>query len=187
MLAKILWLIRFAGLAVLGVLALTNAPGSRAEQAVQIACFTAASLAMVAWLLVGERARYRTRGLPVILGVMAFACGLSGVTSGSGQSLVAFAVVAALAAGTECSRPAALAVTAAGIVPIEVAGLITGSTIGTLVGYPLIIVVGLLAGLQPARLPGAGPAVRRPAGAVRAPSGRAPAGRCPGRAEPHRA
>ena len=146
MLAKVLWLIRFAGLAVVGVLALTDAPSSRAEQAVQIACFTAASLAMVAWLLVGERARYRSWGLPVILGVMAFACGLSGVTSGSGQSLVAFAVVAALAAGTECELPAALAVTAAGIVPIEIAGLITGSTIGTLIGYPLIIVVGLLAG-----------------------------------------
>jgi signal transduction histidine kinase len=146
MLAKVLWLIRFAGLAVIGVLALTNSPSSRAEQAVQIACFTAASLAMLAWLLVEERARYRTWGLPVILGVMAFACGLSAVTSGSGQSLVAFAVVAALAAGTECELPAALAVTAAGIVPIEIAGLITGSTIGTLVGYPLIIVVGLLAG-----------------------------------------
>ena len=46
-------------------------------------------------------------GLPVALGVMAAGGGLAAVTSGSGQSLIAFAGVAAIAAGTDTELPAA--------------------------------------------------------------------------------
>ncbi len=61
------------------------------------------------------------------------------MTSGGGQSLVAFAAVATVAAGAETEWPQAIAVTVAGIVPIWIVGPIVGSSLGTLAGYPLLI------------------------------------------------
>jgi signal transduction histidine kinase len=136
------WLIRYSGFAVVGIAALVNPPHQPHEQlfrAIQIACFSAAGLALLGWLVIDELPRYRRRWLPIALGLLAAASGLAGVTSGGGQSLVAFAAVAAVAAGAETEWPAALAVTAAGIVPIWIVGPLVGSGLGTLGGYPLLI------------------------------------------------
>ena len=92
--------------------------------------------------------RYRAWGLPVALGVMAVAGGVAAVTSGSGQTLVAFACVAAFWAGSEPSLRTGIAVAAAGIVSIWIAGAIAGSTFGTLAGDPLLIAVCTMFGLQ---------------------------------------
>jgi signal transduction histidine kinase len=78
--------------------------------------------------------------------VLAAAAGLSGVTSGGGQSLVAFAAVAAVAAGAETEWPQAIAVTVAGILPLWIVGPFVGSTLGTLAGYPLLIAATLSLG-----------------------------------------
>jgi signal transduction histidine kinase len=136
------WLIRYSGFAVVGIAALVNPPHQPHEQlfrGIQIACFTAAGLALLGWLVVDEVRRYRRRGLPIALGVLAVAAGLAGVTSGGGQSLVAFAAVATVAAGAETEWPQAIAVTVAGILPIWIVGPIVGSSLGTLAGYPLLI------------------------------------------------
>jgi signal transduction histidine kinase len=143
------WLIRYSGFAVVGIAALVNPPHQPHEQlfrALQIACFSAAGLALLAWLFLDERRQCRRRGLPIALGVLAAAAGLAGVTSGGGQSLVAFAAVAAVAAGAETEWPEAIAVTAAGILPIWIAGPLVGSTLGTLAGYPLLIAATLSLG-----------------------------------------
>ena len=137
---RVFWLIRFTGLALVGILALISPPHSQAQRAVQIACFSVVGMALLACLLLERSPRYRTWGLPVALGVMAAAGGLAAVTSGSGQSLVAFAGVAAIAAGTDLELPAAIAVAVAGILPIWIFGPLEGSTFGTLAGYPLLIV-----------------------------------------------
>src|SRR3984957_2844519 len=79
------WLIRYSGFAVVGIAALVNPPHQPHEQlfrAIQIACFAAAGLALLGWLVVDEVRRYRPRGLPIALGVLAVAAGLAGVTSG---------------------------------------------------------------------------------------------------------
>ena len=57
-----------------------------------------------------------------------------------------FGFVAAMVAGSETSLTAALAVTAAGILAIEVSGLAFGDSYGTLLGLPAIVVAGLLVG-----------------------------------------
>jgi signal transduction histidine kinase len=127
---------------VVGIAALVNPPHQPHEQlfrAIQIGCFAAAGLALLGWLVVDEVRRYRRRGLPIALGVLAVAAGLAGVTSGGGQSLVAFAAVATVAAGAETEWPQAIAVTVAGILPIWIVGPIVGSSLGTLAGYPLLI------------------------------------------------
>jgi signal transduction histidine kinase len=147
MTTRLFWLIRFTGFTVVGILALINPPGPGPDQlrdrVIQIACFAVVGLALVAWLLVEEFPRYHRRGLPIALCVTAAASGVAAVTAGGGQGLVAFAAVAAVAAGAEIDPPAditaGLAVVAAGILPIWIAGSIVGSDLGTLAGYPLLI------------------------------------------------
>ena len=144
---RLYWLIRFTGFAVVAILALINPPDHLPDQlldrAIQIACFSAVGLALVAWVLLDEFPRFRHRGLPIVLCIMAAASGLTAVTAGGGQSLVAFAAVAAVAAGADLDPPAdipgGLAVVAAGILPIWIAGPLVGSGLGTLAGYPLLI------------------------------------------------
>jgi signal transduction histidine kinase len=84
----------------------------------------------------------------VALVTMAVAGGVAGVTDGSGQTLVAFACIAAFWAGSETDLPTAVAVAAAGIVSIWVAGGIAGSSFGTMAGDPLLIAVVTMFGLQ---------------------------------------
>jgi signal transduction histidine kinase len=137
---RVFWLIRFIAFVLIGILALISPPHSNADRAIQITCFAVVGVALLASLLVERFPRYRTWGLPIALGVMAAAAGLASVTSGNGQILGAFAGVAAIAAGTDTELPAAIAVAAAGILPIWIVGPLNGSTFGTLAGYPLLIV-----------------------------------------------
>jgi len=148
MMVRVYWLIRVTGFAVIGILALISPPHSVAQRAVQIACFSAVGLALLAWIALDVRPRYRAQGLPVALGVMAIAGGVAAVTSGNGQTLVAFACVAAFWTGSETDLPTSIAVAAAGIVSIWVAGGIAGSSFGTLAGDPLLLAVCTMFGLQ---------------------------------------
>jgi signal transduction histidine kinase len=148
MMVRVFWLIRLTGFAVIGILALISPPHSAAQQAVQIACFSVVGLTLLAWIAADVWPRYRARGLPVALGVMAIAGGVAAVTSGSGQSLVAYACVAALGAASETGLRVSIAVAAAGIAPIWIAGGIVGGTFGTMVGDPLLIAVCTMFGLQ---------------------------------------
>jgi signal transduction histidine kinase len=151
---RLFWLIRFTGFAVVGILALINPPDHVPDQlldrAIQIACFSVVGPALVAWVLLDEFRRHRRRGLPIVLCVIAAASGLTAVTAGSGQSLVAFAAVAAVAAGSEFDPPTdivgGVAVFLSGSIPIWIAGPFLGSGLGTLAGYPLLIAVCLSLG-----------------------------------------
>jgi signal transduction histidine kinase len=148
MMVRVYWLVRVSGFAVIGILALISPPHPAVQQAVQTACFSVVGLGLLAWLAADVWPRYRARGLPVVLGVIAVAGGVAAVTSGSGQSLVAFACVAAFWTGSETGLPATVAVAGAGIVSIWVAGGIAGSTFGTMAGDPLLIAVCAMLGLQ---------------------------------------
>ena len=148
MMVRVYWLIRVTGFAVIGILALISPPHSAAQQATQIACFTAVGLALLAWIAADVWPRYRAWGLPVALCVMAIAGGVAAVTSGSGQTLVAYACVAAFWAGSETDLPTTIAVAAAGIVAIWIAAGIAGSSLGTWAGDPLLLAVCTMFGLQ---------------------------------------
>ena len=148
MMVRVYWLMRVTAFAVIGILALISPPHSATQRAVQIACFSAVGLALLTWIAADVRPRYRTWGLPVALGVMAIAGGVAAVTSGSGQTLVAFACIAAFWAGSETDLPTAVAVAAAGIFSIWVAGGIADSNFGTMAGDPLLIAVCAMFGLQ---------------------------------------
>src|SRR5579863_8590410 len=148
MMVRVYWLIRLTGFAVIAILALISPPRSAAQQAVQIACFTAVGLALLAWIAADVWPRYRARELPVALGVMAVAGGIAAETSGNGQVLVAYACVAAFWTASETDLRASFAVAAAGVGSIWVAGGIAGATLGTMAGDPLLIAVCTMFGLQ---------------------------------------
>jgi hypothetical protein len=62
------------------------------------------------------------------------------------RAMVAFGFVAAMMAGSDDSLMAALAVTGAGILAIEISGLAFSIGYGTLLGLPSILLAGLVIG-----------------------------------------
>jgi signal transduction histidine kinase len=148
MFLRVFWLMRVTAFVVLGIVALISPPHSAGQRAVQIACFSAVGLALLAWIAAEIYPRFRTWGLPAALGVIAIAGGVAAVTNGPGQTLVAFACVAAFWAGSETDLRTTIGVAALGIVSIWVAGAIANSTFGTMAGDPLVIAVGATFGLS---------------------------------------
>jgi hypothetical protein len=84
MMVRVYWLIRITGFVVIGILALISPPHSPVQRLVQIACFAAVGLGLLAWIAFELRPRYRARGLPAALFVIAIAGGVAAVTDGNG-------------------------------------------------------------------------------------------------------
>jgi signal transduction histidine kinase len=148
MMIRVYWLLRVATFVVIGLVTLISPAHRATQQAAQIACFSAIGLGLLAWIATEISPRYRAQVLPVALGVMAVAGGVAAVTSGSGQTLVAFACIAAMWSGIEIGLRTCVAVAAAGIVSIWIAGAIAGSSFGTMAGEPLLIGVCAMFGLN---------------------------------------
>ena len=145
------WLARTLGYVWLGLLAFLIAPPSAPfALPVQIAGYALLGLALLAWTVLdfvpAATARYGTWATPVLRGVIAVAAGFACAAGGGGTAMVAFVFVAAMAAGVNDSLTAALAVTGAGILAIEVSGLALGHGLGTLLGLPVIVLSGLVIG-----------------------------------------
>ena len=144
-------LARALGFVWLGLLAFLIAPPS-AQYAlpVQIACYAVLGLALLAWTVLeaspAAAARYPAWALPVLRGVIASAAGFAAGAGGGGWAMVALAFVAAMAAAINSDLAVAVAVTAAGILAIEVSGLTFGQSYGTLLGLPAIVLTGLVIG-----------------------------------------
>ncbi len=149
MLRTLVWLARAAGFLLVGLLALLGPPGGPHAVPVFTVGYGLVGVGIAAWALVElypGAAGHRASALPVILGAIAVAAGFASGPGGSAENLVAFAAMAALSAGSDTSAVAAMAVTASGILAIEVGGAVYGDGIGTLLGNPLLLVVGLLLG-----------------------------------------
>jgi signal transduction histidine kinase len=148
------WLARTLGYVWLGLLAFLIAPPSAPSALpVQIAGYVLLGLALLAWAVLEAypasspaTARYGSWVLPVLRGVIAVAAGFACAAGGGGTAIVAFVFVAAMAAGVNSGFAAALAVTAAGILAIEVSGLAFGQGLGTLLGLPAFVLAGLVIG-----------------------------------------
>jgi signal transduction histidine kinase len=150
MLRAVNWVARILGFAWLGALAFVLAPPHGAlNLPVQIAGYALAGVGHLAWGLLDfypGAGAYRARVLPVALGVMAVGTGIAGTAGGGGYALVVFGFIATMVAGSDTSLEAALAVTGAGTLAIEVSGLLFGNSYGGLIGLPAILVAGLMVG-----------------------------------------
>jgi signal transduction histidine kinase len=156
MLRVALWGVRTAGLAIVGLLtflALPSAPGRAATQAVTYALICAGvAVWALAELAPDPPAAVRRAGLPAALALVTAAGCLGAAAGGAGESLVAFSVVALIAAAEELSLQAALAAALLGVLAAEVGGIVFGQGLGTLLGFPLLLAVGVLVGRNRASL-----------------------------------
>jgi signal transduction histidine kinase len=150
MLRTVNWVARILGFAWVGVLAFVLAPPHGAlNLPVQIAGYCLAGVGQAAWArldLFPDAAPYRTRALPVALGIMAVGTGIAGTAGSGGIALVVFGFIATMVAGSDTSLEAAVAVTAAGILAIEISGLVFNNSYGGLLGLPAILLAGLMVG-----------------------------------------
>ncbi len=147
---KVNWVARTVGFAWIGLFTFLIAPphGSLAT-AVQIAGYSLAAVGLAGWTLTdlpSVAARHRAWLLPVVLGAIAVGSGFASSAGNGGTSLAIFTMVAAMMAGADADLGPALAVTAAGILAIDVSGLIFGASYGVLIGFPAFVVSGLLIG-----------------------------------------
>jgi signal transduction histidine kinase len=128
---------------------LTLDAGESEHLVFEVSILAAIGVFLALWGLVDWRSS-RHASSPPWLPTVAL-CGL-GAAGGLGSALgpantpVAFAVIAAIGGGSDLSLGAGCAVTAAGILGIEVSGLFFGFSAGTALGLPLLLVVALLAG-----------------------------------------
>jgi signal transduction histidine kinase len=155
MLPAVNWLTRALGFGVAGLLTFLKPPHTLSGApswpalAVQAVAYGLLGLALLAWAgldLYPAAARYRARGIPLILGLIAVVAGLACPLGGGGTTLVAVATLAAMVAGFDTSPATALAVTAASILAIEVSGLASGAGYSSLLGLPLLVLIGLVIG-----------------------------------------
>ena len=150
MLRAVNWVARTLGFAWVGVWGFALAPPHGAlNLPVQVAGYGLAGAAQLAWAWLDfypDAVPHRTRALPLVLGVMAAGAGVAAAAGGGGYAMVVFAFIAAMVAGSDTSLAAALAVTAAGILAIEVTGLLLGDSYGGLLGLPALVLTGLVVG-----------------------------------------
>jgi signal transduction histidine kinase len=148
---KVNWVARTLGFTWVGLFTFLIAPphGSFAT-AVQIAGYSLAGAGLLGWSLTdlpnSVAARHQAWLRPVALGAITVGTGFASSAGNGGTVLVIFTMVGAMMAGADVGMGAALAVTAAGILAIDVSGLIFGASYGALIGFPALVLSGLLIG-----------------------------------------
>lgn len=126
-------------------------PSGTAPAVVQAVGYAAAGAGLAGWMVLERRSgllRARPWLAPVVLGGTAVASGAAAAASSGGGLMVIVTFMAALVAASETTLTAALAVTAAGVLAVEVAGLALGSGYSTLAGLPVVVAAGLLTGMN---------------------------------------
>ncbi len=142
--------VRTVGYAWLGVVAFVIFPPHDAAAAwVQATCYAIVGLAIVALTVIDLRraaVRSKSRWQPALLGLIAVAAGFASGTGDGAGALIVFALVAAMMAAGEISFTSGVAVAAAGILAVTVSGLVSGASIEVLLGFPLLVISGLVIG-----------------------------------------
>jgi signal transduction histidine kinase len=147
------WLARTVGYVWLGFMTfLVAPPKGTGAMAVQIVAYVVLGLGIAAWTGIealparGTAERVPGWALPWALGVIAAAAGIGSAPGYGGSALVIFTAVAAMMAGGDTDLPVALAVTCTGILAIDVSGLVYHDSYGVLLGFPAIVLSGLVVG-----------------------------------------
>ncbi|WP_371619326.1 sensor histidine kinase [Streptomyces sp. NBC_00454] len=150
MLRTVPWLIRAAAFAVIGAGALYPASGAdRSAHPVVVAAYVLCGIFLALWALLDVRGGILgARGcalLPVAFTGMAVAGGFASPYP-DGATLLGLAGMAVIAAGSETDPPVGWVVTAAGVLSVGAGALLNGSGRGIVLGFPLLLLTGLLMG-----------------------------------------
>ena len=141
------WLVRVTAVVVVGVGTFLHSPVTPAVLAAQAAAFGVGVAAVGIWAMIDfgvPPMAGRTRAAPAVLALLAAASGVCVTRNGAG--LIVFGLIAALTAGAESSLVTGWVIAGIGALAIEIGVLVWSPGIGTAIGYPLLLVVALLAG-----------------------------------------
>ncbi len=119
-----------------------------AQEGIQVVAYVVTAGFMAAWALADYSTAVRVRYgflLPYVLGGIAIACGLASVT-GTGGNFITLALLATLQAGGEMSLVGAWIIAGLGILAIESLALPGRSSSWVILGYPGVLLAGLLLG-----------------------------------------
>ena len=141
------WLIRVGGFAV--IVPLTLARTGSGHRLFVITVLAVSGMLLALWGVLDWHDRQAVSWPAwlrvAMLGVLA-ADGGTGAALSPARSVVWFAAMAAVAAGNDLPFGPAAAVTAIGVAGVEIGGLIFGFSASTAAGWPLVLIVSLLAG-----------------------------------------
>jgi signal transduction histidine kinase len=151
-----LWSVRVTGLAAIGLLTFLSPLPTRAGTVTQAVAYAVLCAGVAAWGLAEFSSRIpataRRPLLTTALAVVTVAGCLGASAGGNGAFAIVFAASALLYAAEELDVPTVLALALAGVLATEVGGVIFGEGIGTFLGFPLVLAVGMLMGRNRATL-----------------------------------
>ena len=143
------WLIRVAGFAVIAPLTLARSGSGSGRRLFCITVLAVSGILLALWGVLDWRDRQATPWPDwlrvAMLGVLA-AVGGAGAALSPARAVGGFAVMAAIAAGNDLPSGPAVAVTSVGVLGVEAGGLVSGFSASTAIGWPLALIVSLLAG-----------------------------------------
>jgi signal transduction histidine kinase len=156
MLRLALWLSRTTGVVVVGLLTFLSPPTVRGGFATQVVAYTVTCAGIALWGLAdfwpGPVARTRRRLLIVALAMVLLAACVGAAAAGGGTFMIGFAAVAMLSAADELTVQDTVALGALGVLCVEIGGIVFDEGVGTMLGFPLLLMIGALIGRNRATL-----------------------------------
>ena len=144
MMRRITWAVRTAALAGVGVSVFSG----QGPTVPVILAFAVVCLTMALWALIENPATYRPHFpglLPYALAAVTVACGIGSVAPGGG-ALALFGVIATISAGSDTGVLISWAIAGVGVLAVEIASLVAHTSAWITIGYPVLLLVGLLIG-----------------------------------------
>ncbi len=150
------WVLRLAGLTVVGLLTFLAPPTVRGGAEAQVITYAVICAGTALWALaefVKDIPAPRRRAvLGISLGAVTAAGCLGAAAGGGGDSQLALPLVALIAAAEALAPAAFIAIALLGVLATEIGGVVFSEGIGTLLGFPLLLAVGVLIGRNRASL-----------------------------------
>ncbi len=141
------WVVRVTAIIVVGVATFAGSDASSRAITAQVVAFAVGCALVAVWALMARWQEAHPAPawlLPAIL--LAMVTCASVCTTTDGAAMIAFGIMATLAAGGDTGVITSWAITVLGVLTIEVGGLITGASTSAMLGYPLVLVVAVLSG-----------------------------------------
>jgi signal transduction histidine kinase len=144
------WVARFVGLLLVGLITFTNPPTEPGGERTQGVVYVLACLAILGWLVIdlwqSPPAALTKVLLPGCLGVVIVSGAVGAAAGGTGDCLIAVSIGALVIAGSEFELITVLVLAALGVLAVEVGAIVFGQGVGTVFGFPLLLVIGMLVG-----------------------------------------
>jgi signal transduction histidine kinase len=150
MLRVALWSLRTTGLVIIGLLTFASLPSVRGGALTQVVAYAVICAGIMAWgtaeFAPGIPSLVRRRLLTAALATITVAGCLGGSAGRGGEFLIVFSAVALLTAAEELTTEAVLVGAAAGVAATEIGAVAFGQGVGIMLGFPLLLAVGVLMG-----------------------------------------